>query len=454
MRYDETSLLALPRPGDHGLLVLSPAVLELTLITTKPPDPACPTEWDFVSAKGEPRVPKPAEFEILVDGKPVPESAVGFKRRVLYAPLRKRGLRIAKEIHLQLVQPIGENQTVEVRCPTAHLRTNRANVALRAGQCAPARREFGFPLAGGWECGQFPVVNHFALPLALLVLTGVPVAQSSPAQEMNAPVLDLVQGRRPLIIGHRGYPTMAPENTLPSFKLALLAGADFVELDYHLTKDGVPLVIHDDTLDRTTDGTNRWGGVKLPVAARTTAELQTLDAGKWFDAKFAGTKLPLLSEALDTIQGGGGMTLIERKEGDAVGMAKLLRERKLTNRLVVQSFDWQYLRELHALVPEQLLGALGPPKCFADGSKPPKADKNLNAAWLDELAKTGAKIAVWSKDVTKEGVALAHQQGLKVWVYTIDDPKLANALLDLGVDGIITNNTSQLWRMLALRGWR
>lgn len=247
---------------------------------------------------------------------------------------------------------------------------------------------------------------------------------------------------------------MAPENTLPSFKLALLAGADFVELDYHLTKDGVPLVIHDDTLDRTTDGTNRWGGVKLPVAARTTAELQTLDAGKWFDAKFAGTKLPLLSEALDTIQGGGGMTLIERKEGDASGMAKLLRERKLTNRLVVQSFDWQYVRELHALVPEQLLGALGPPKCFADGSKPPKVDKNLNAAWLDELAKTGAKLAVWSKDVTKEGVALAHQRGLKVWIYTIDDPKLANALLDLGVDGIITNNTSLLWRTLAVRGWR
>jgi glycerophosphoryl diester phosphodiesterase len=271
---------------------------------------------------------------------------------------------------------------------------------------------------------------------------------------MNAPVLDLVQSHRPLIIGHRGYPTMAPENTLPSFKLALLAGADFVELDYYLTKDGMPLVIHDDTLDRTTDATNRWGGVKLPVATRTAAELQSLDAGKWFDAKYAGTKLPLLSEALDTIQGGGGMTLIERKEGDASGMAKLLRERKLTNRLVVQSFDWQYLRELHALAPEQLLGALGPPKCLADGSKPDSTDKNLNAAWLEELAKTGAKVAVWSKDVTQEGVALAQQRGLKVWVYTIDEPKLANALLDLGVDGLITNNTSRLWRTLALRGWR
>jgi glycerophosphoryl diester phosphodiesterase len=113
-------------------------------------------------------------------------------------------------------------------------------------------------------------VKRFALPLALLVLTGVPVGQSSAAQEMNAPVLDLVQGHRPLIIGQRGYPTMAPENTLPFFKLALLAGADFVELDYHLTKDGVPLVIHDETLDRTTDATNRWGGVKLAVAAAIT----------------------------------------------------------------------------------------------------------------------------------------------------------------------------------------
>src|SRR5215831_9081720 len=74
----------------------------------------------------------------------------------------------------------------------------------------------------------------------------------------NSSALKLIAESRPLIIGHRGYCAIAPENTLPSFLLALNAGADLVELDYHETKDGVPLVIHDDTLDRTTDARKRW----------------------------------------------------------------------------------------------------------------------------------------------------------------------------------------------------
>jgi glycerophosphoryl diester phosphodiesterase len=283
------------------------------------------------------------------------------------------------------------------------------------------------------------------------MMAAMSAALTLPAQEMKAPASDLVQGRRPLIIAHRGYSSIAPENTLPSFKLALAAGADFVELDSHHTKDGVPMVLHDYTLDRTTDATNLWGSAKIALASKSVAELKALDAGKWFDPKFAGTRLSTLAEALDTIQGGGGMTLIERKEGDPATMAKLLTEKKLINQLVLQSFDWQFLKEFHALQSEQVLGALGAPSKLTDGSKPTSKDKFLNAQWLDELSKTGAKVAVWSKDVTKEGVALAHQRGLKVWIYTIDDPKLANDLLNMGVDGLITNNTGLLWKTLALR---
>ena len=77
--------------------------------------------------------------------------------------------------------------------------------------------------------------------------------------------------------------------------------------------------------------------------------------------------------------------------------------------------------------------------------------KELSAEWLDDLAKTGAKVAVWNQQVSKAAVALAHQRGLKVWVYTINDPELANKLLDMGVDGLITNNTSLIWRTIALR---
>jgi glycerophosphoryl diester phosphodiesterase len=271
------------------------------------------------------------------------------------------------------------------------------------------------------------------------------------ALETNPPAVKLLASQRPLVIAHRGYCQLAPENTLPSFKIALAAGADMVELDYHPTLDGKLIVIHDQYLDRTTDATSRWAPRRINVETKTAAELQGLDAGSWFDPKFAGTRLPLLAEALDTIQT-RGVTLIERKSGAPADCLKLLREKRLINRVVVQSFDWEYLRAFHEQEPPQVLAALGPPERLADGQNAPGSPKKLTAVWLDELQKTGAKVAVWSQKVSAEAVWLAHQRGLKVWVYTINDADLANNLLNRGVDGIITNNTSLMRRTIALRG--
>jgi len=268
--------------------------------------------------------------------------------------------------------------------------------------------------------------------------------------ETNISAVNLIATRRPLVIGHRGYCQFAPENTLPSFKLAMAAGADLVELDYHHTKDGKLIVIHDGELDRTTDATNRWTQKRIKVSAKTAAEIQSLDAGGWFDAKYAGTKIPLLAEALDTIQQ-GSVTLIERKDGEPAACIKLLHNKDLINKVVVQAFDWEYLREFHEQEPEQVLGALGPPNLLPDGNKPSGRGKELSTAWLDDLQKTGAKVAVWNQQVSREAVQLAHERGLKVWVYTINDPSLANRLLEMGVDGLITNNTSLIWRTIALR---
>ena len=160
------------------------------------------------------------------------------------------------------------------------------------------------------------------------MLTFAGVTLSMKAADADLPAIKLLNAKRPLVIAHRGYCQFAPENTLPSFRLAMQAGADLVELDYYHTKDGKLIVMHDAYLDRTTDATNRWGGAKIKIDSRTAAEIQTLDAGKWFDPKFAGTKVPLLSEALDTIQN-GGVTLIERKEGDPASCIKLLKEKEL-----------------------------------------------------------------------------------------------------------------------------
>ena len=277
-------------------------------------------------------------------------------------------------------------------------------------------------------------------------------AKPMKAAETDAPALKLLNAKRTLVIGHRGYPQFAPENTMPSWKLALEAGADMAELDYYHTKDGQFIVIHDPTLDRTTDATNRWGGKKISVTSKTAAELQTLDAGSWFDRKYAGTKLPLLTDVLDFVQGAGGVTLIERKEGDAATCVKMLREKKLINEVVVQAFDWQYLKSFHEIEPSQVLGALGPPKVLADGTHTDKnMPRQLDVKWLDLVKTTGAKAIVWDDQVTKQAVKAAHKRGLKVWVYTINHPTLANKLLDMGVDGLITNNTSLMWRTVALR---
>lgn len=283
----------------------------------------------------------------------------------------------------------------------------------------------------------------------LLPLLSLTVVQTA-ACAATAPALALLQADRPLVIAHRGWSAAAPENTLPAFDLALQAGADLVELDYHHTADGVPLVIHDGTLKRTTNSAALWPEGEQRVAQRTLAEVRPLDAGAWFKPSFAGTPLPTLEEALTLIQK-SGVTLIERKAGDAPTLARLLRERNWVNAAVVQSFDWEYLRALHAELPGQVLGALGP-RGRPDGKPLTAEEKILSPAHLDELAAVGARVAVWSSDLTRESVAAAHARGLKVWVYTIDDPELMRAILALGVDGIITNRPALLWRTMALAG--
>jgi glycerophosphoryl diester phosphodiesterase len=260
--------------------------------------------------------------------------------------------------------------------------------------------------------------------------------------------------QRPLVIAHRGYSAFAPENTMAAFRLANAAGADLVELDYHHTQDDVPIVIHDGTLDRTTDATNRWGGRKLAVAAYRLGALRELNAGAWFGGGWGGMELglPTLAEAIAFIQE-GGVTLVERKGGEAGTLARLLRERSWVNSLVVQAFDWDFLRQLHELEPGQVLGALGPAARLADGREPEGFEKPLSEAWLAEVRKTGARVVVWNREVSEVSVRLAHELGLKVWVYTINDAGLADRLLHLGVDGLITDNPSMAWRVLAVRGW-
>ena len=301
-----------------------------------------------------------------------------------------------------------------------------------------------------------PVPSPLPSLLLVLLLGAMTPAPAQPAPAATAtptlPAHARLAQKRPLVIGHRGYPTVAPENTLASFRHALQAGVDLVELDYHHSRDGVPVVIHDGTLDRTTDATRRWPEKGLRVDAREAAELVTLGAGTAFQPPFPHEHLPTLLDALEFIQN-RGVTLIERKGGEPATLAALLRNRGLVNHVVVQSFDWEFLRGFHRLLPDQVLGALGPVS-QREGKKLTETEKALSPVWLQEIRDLGAQIAVWNSQVDAASVAEAHRLGLKVWVYTINDGDRADALLALGVDGIITDNPAVIWRTLALSSHR
>ena len=254
---------------------------------------------------------------------------------------------------------------------------------------------------------------------------------------------------RPLVIAHRGYSAAAPENTLPAFQLAMEAEADLVELDYYHSKDQVLTVVHDGTLDRTTDAVRRWGTGTNRVSQTLFAKMHELDASSWRGSNQPPATIPSLMEALDLIQS-RSVTLIERKAGPAEACVRLIRERREVNQVVVQSFDWQYLEEYHRLEPSQILGALGPWKSYR-GALLSDAEQVLSVRWIDEARRVGARVVVWNQKIEASAVAAAHERGMKVWVYTIDDPADMTRLLDLGIDGLITNNPGRAWRVLAER---
>lgn len=288
---------------------------------------------------------------------------------------------------------------------------------------------------------------HSRLRIVLAAFLCCANALTANGAPTNSPAEELLNSRRPLVIAHRGYSAIAPENTIPAFERALAAGADLVELDYHHSKDGALVVLHDATLDRTTDATNRWAGKGIKIVDRSLAELRELQAGLWFKPPYPRVSLPTLDEALGVIQR-EGVTLIERKAGDAAACVKLLRECNLINRVVVQAFDWDYLRDFRRLEANQVLGALGPPST-RNGKKVEELEKFLNPVWLDEIKSIGAQAVVWNKQIDAAAVKTAHARGLKVWVYTINDESTARLLLSTGVDGIITDNPAIIWKALA-----
>lgn len=155
---------------------------------------------------------------------------------------------------------------------------------------------------------------------------------------------------RPLVVAHRGASGTAPENTLPAIDRALKAGADLIEIDVQLTADGQVVLMHDETVDRTTNGKGR-------VEEMTAEDIKKLDAGSWFGAEFAGTGVPLLGEALAHIGGRTGLLIeIKKKKGFNEGIEeaviRIIREHEAASWCTVQSFNDEVLEIMHEKAPE------------------------------------------------------------------------------------------------------
>jgi glycerophosphoryl diester phosphodiesterase len=239
---------------------------------------------------------------------------------------------------------------------------------------------------------------------------------------------------KPLVLAHRGASAYAPENTIAAFNLALEMGADGIELDVTLSKDGVPIVIHDDTVDRTTNG---HGAIK----EMTVAEIQQLDAHYQFD-QYAGEKIPTLAQVLDAI-GKRGIVNIELKsttfktDGLEIAVLAAIEDTRTTTNVIFSSFNPFALARMYDLNPRIPRGLL----------YSPGLPIYLRRAWLRPLAHATAMHPECSM-ITAQYVAWAKNHGLKVNAWTTDEPEEMQRLIELDVDAIMTNKPDVLVRVV------
>lgn len=290
------------------------------------------------------------------------------------------------------------------------------------------------------------------------------------AHYMHEPPVNMYV-KTPINIAHRGASAYAPEHTLAAYRLALEMKADFVEPDLQITKDGVLICMHDVTLDRTTNvktvfpdrsrtvnGKQRW-----LVADFTHAEIQSLDAGSWFDAKFAGEKVPTFQEMLDLVRGKAGIIpetkSPESYESHGLSMEKMVIEFLKNNKLdqpgadpktpvVIQSFSHASLKKLRneyqCKLPLLLL--------YDRASRETFSTENLRE--LKKLVE-GVGPSKLLVDQFPELIKNSHDAGLSVTIYTCrsrQTGKFENVnsemkhYLKLGVDAIFTDNPDQFPR--------
>jgi len=236
---------------------------------------------------------------------------------------------------------------------------------------------------------------------------------------------DIYRGQT-LVFGHRGAKAYAPMNTLPAFELAAQQGADGVELDVHFSEDRELIVLHDFTVDGTTNGSGR-------ARDMTLAKLKELDAGRWFGEEFKNTRIPTLDEVCEAV-GSRLYINVEIKveaadtEGLEQAIASTIARWRMQRRVIVSSFDFPVLQRLRQMQPDLPIGFL-----HSEPTNVTQLAAIIGATNLDALhphhTLVDALYMQW-----------AEEHGYLINTWTVNDPARAVELRDLGVDGIITDN--------------
>ncbi len=244
---------------------------------------------------------------------------------------------------------------------------------------------------------------------------------------------------RPILFAHRGDLVHAPENTLPSFSQAIQKGADGVELDAKLTVDGHVIVIHDETVDRTTNG-------KGKVASFTLESIRTLDAGSWFDAKFAGTKVPLLEEVFEMV-GKNKLINIELtnyytpRDGLVKNVCELIKRHNNARQIIFSSFLSSNLKIAAQTLPEIPRGLLTLPGVLGLWAR------SFGFMFGDYQA-----LHPYISNVSREQIQRAHRVKRRVHVWTANKSEDVKRLNDWGADGIFTDDPAAALKALGRGG--
>ena len=233
-------------------------------------------------------------------------------------------------------------------------------------------------------------------------------------------------------IAHRGFSAIAPENTMVAFQKALELNVDCVELDVHGTIDKKVVAIHDQTLNRTTNQTGF-------VNQQTLNRVRQADAGRWFDDKFTGEKIPTLTEALDLICP-SAMAVVEVKDAAITDqVVKDIHRTNTSERVVVIAFDPMVLKQVRQLDSTLSTGFL------LGGDKGHVNDVELAAQLVQQVLVMGVPLLNLSEKLITS--LLAHEikkRGVTLWAWTIDDLERMKEVVDSGVQGITSNQSQRL----------